>query len=126
MKASLAFSPDLEKKCLCSTIQRNCRGFTDGLLCRPAGYVFEHYRKRSNPNKAYQQVWASLFTERAVTYRLQNGFDHRKVYLSVVVQKRVFPQAAGILFTADPVTSHRKVSSIDANFGLVRPWSPAW
>lgn len=64
------------------------------------------------------RCWASLFTERAVIYRLQNGFDHRKVYLSVVVQKMVFPQAAGILFTADPVTSNRKVSSIDASFGL--------
>ncbi|WPB80979.1 phosphoenolpyruvate synthase [Archangium violaceum] len=64
------------------------------------------------------KCWASLFTDRAVTYRLQNGFDHRKVHLSVVVQKMVFPQAAGILFTADPVTSNRKVSSIDAGFGL--------
>jgi phosphoenolpyruvate synthase/pyruvate phosphate dikinase len=64
------------------------------------------------------QCWASLFTERAVTYRLQNGFDHRKVQLAVVVQKMVFPQAAGILFTADPVTSNRKVLSIDASFGL--------
>jgi phosphoenolpyruvate synthase/pyruvate phosphate dikinase len=64
------------------------------------------------------KCWASLFTERAVIYRLQNGFDHRKVYLSVVVQKMVFPQAAGILFTADPVTSNRKVLSIDASFGL--------
>ena len=69
----------------------------------------------------YQHIskcWASLFTERAVIYRLQNGFDHRKVYLSVVVQKMVFPQAAGILFTADPVTGNRKVLSIDASFGL--------
>ncbi len=64
------------------------------------------------------KCWASLFTERAVIYRLQNGFDHRNVYLSVVVQKMVFPQAAGILFTADPVTSNRKVLSIDASFGL--------
>ena len=64
------------------------------------------------------KCWASLFTERAVIYRLQNGFDHRKVYLSVVVQTMVFPQAAGILFTADPVTGHRKVVSIDASFGL--------
>jgi phosphoenolpyruvate synthase/pyruvate phosphate dikinase len=68
--------------------------------------------------KHISKCWASLFTERAVTYRLQNGFDHRKVYLSVVVQKMVFPQAAGILFTADPVTSNRKVLSIDASFGL--------
>ncbi|MEH1960592.1 MAG: phosphoenolpyruvate synthase [Nostoc sp.] len=69
----------------------------------------------------YQHIskcWASLFTERAVIYRLQNGFDHRKVHLSVVVQKMVFPQVAGILFTADPVTSNRKVLCIDASFGL--------
>jgi len=64
------------------------------------------------------RCWASLFTDRAVMYRLQNGFDHRKVQLSVVVQKMVFPQAAGILFTADPVTANRKVLSIDASFGL--------
>ncbi len=68
--------------------------------------------------KHISQCWASLFTERAVIYRLQNGFDHRKVHLSVVVQKMVFPQAAGILFTADPVTGNRKVLSIDASFGL--------
>jgi rifampicin phosphotransferase len=64
------------------------------------------------------KCWASLFTQRAVTYRLQNGFDHRKVHMSVVVQKMVFPQASGILFTADPVTSNRRVLSIDASFGL--------
>jgi len=68
--------------------------------------------------KHISQCWASPFTERAVTYRLQHGFDHRKVQLAVVVQKMVFPQAAGILFTADPVTAHRKVVSIDASFGL--------
>jgi len=62
--------------------------------------------------------WASLFTERAVTYRLQNGLDHRKVHMAVVVQRMVFPQAAGILFTADPVTGNRKVASVEASFGL--------
>src|ERR1022692_1503159 len=55
------------------------------------------------------RCWASLFTERAVTYRLRNGFDHRKVRMAVVVQQMVFPQAAGLPFTADPVTSNRKV-----------------
>ena len=68
--------------------------------------------------KHISKCWASLFTERAVTYRIQNGFDHRKVHLAVVVQKMVFPQVAGILFTADPVTGNRKVLSIDASFGL--------
>ena len=64
------------------------------------------------------KCWASLFTDRAVIYRIQNGFDHRKVHLSVVIQKMVFPEAAGIMFTADPITSNRKVLSIDASFGL--------
>jgi phosphoenolpyruvate synthase/pyruvate phosphate dikinase len=64
------------------------------------------------------KCWASLFSERAVTHRLQNGFDHRKVRLAVVVQKMIFPQVAGILFTADPFTGNRKVLSIDASFGL--------
>lgn len=64
------------------------------------------------------KCWASLFTDRAVIYRMQNGFDHRQVYLSVIVQKMVFPQASGILFTADPITSNRKLLSIDASFGL--------
>jgi phosphoenolpyruvate synthase/pyruvate phosphate dikinase len=65
-----------------------------------------------------RRCWASLFTERAVTYRLRNGFDHRKVHMAVVVQQMVFPQAAGILFTADPVTGNRKVASVEASFGL--------
>src|SRR5882672_8648715 len=64
------------------------------------------------------RCWASLFTERAVTYRLRNGFDHRKVHMAVVVQRMVFPQAAGMLFTADPVTGNRKVASVEASFGL--------
>ncbi|WP_066397926.1 phosphoenolpyruvate synthase [Neobacillus mesonae] len=65
-----------------------------------------------------KKCWASLFTDRAVIYRIQNGFDHRQVYLSVIVQRMVFPQASGILFTADPITSNRKLLSIDASFGL--------
>jgi rifampicin phosphotransferase len=68
--------------------------------------------------KHVSRCWASLFTERAVTYRLRNGFDHRKVQMAVVVQQMLFPQAAGVLFTADPVTGNRKVVSVEASFGL--------
>ena len=64
------------------------------------------------------RCWASLFTERAVTYRLQNGYDHRKVFMGVVVQQMVFPELAGILFTTDPVTSNRKDVVVEASFGL--------
>ncbi|MGK8428271.1 phosphoenolpyruvate synthase [Bacillus cereus] len=70
--------------------------------------ILQHVRK----------CWGSLFTERAVTYRMQNGFEHNQVSICVVIQKMVFPEASGILFTADPITSNRKVLSIDASFGL--------
>jgi phosphoenolpyruvate synthase/pyruvate phosphate dikinase len=68
--------------------------------------------------KHISKCWASLFTDRAVIYRMQNEFDHKKVHLSVVIQKMVSPSAAGIMFTADPITSNRKLLSIDASFGL--------
>jgi pyruvate,water dikinase len=73
------------------------------------------------PTEILQHVsrcWASLFTERAVTYRRRSGIDHRTVHMAVVVQRMVFPQASGILFTADPVTGNRKVSTVDAGLGL--------
>ncbi|MFD3329801.1 rifamycin-inactivating phosphotransferase [Streptomyces sp. NPDC058701] len=64
------------------------------------------------------RCWASLFTERAVVYRRRNGIDDRTVHMAVVVQEMVFPDASGILFTADPVTGNRKVATVDAGFGL--------
>ncbi|MGW7313878.1 rifamycin-inactivating phosphotransferase [Streptomyces sp. NPDC054865] len=64
------------------------------------------------------RCWASLFTERAVAYRRRNGIDDRTVDMAVVVQRMVFPHAAGVLFTADPVTGNRKVATVDAGLGL--------
>ncbi|MFJ4868403.1 rifamycin-inactivating phosphotransferase [Streptomyces sp. NPDC088757] len=64
------------------------------------------------------RCWASLFTERAVTYRRRNGIDHRTVRMAVVVQRMAFPDAAGVLFTADPVTGDRRVATVDAGLGL--------
>ncbi|MGW1747059.1 rifamycin-inactivating phosphotransferase [Streptomyces sp. NPDC002092] len=79
------------------------------------------YLNVMGPTAVLQHVsrcWASLFTERAVTYRQRNGIDHRTVLMAVVVQRMVFADAAGILFTADPVTGNRKVATVDAGFGL--------
>src|SRR5204862_1009556 len=64
------------------------------------------------------RCWASLFTDRAVTYRQRTGIDHHTVQMAVVVQRMVHPDAAGILFTADPVSGNRKVATVDASFGL--------
>lgn len=68
--------------------------------------VVEHVRK----------VWASLFTERAVAYRRRH--DLGAAPMAVVVQELVEARAAGILFTADPVTSNRKVATVEAVTGL--------
>jgi len=67
---------------------------------------------------AVRRCWISLFTDRAVLYRARSGFGHRGVRLSVVVQRLMDPEVSGILFTADPVSGHRGVVSIDAGFGL--------
>ena len=65
-----------------------------------------------------KRCWASLFTERAMVYRQRTGVDHRHVRMAVVVQRMVPAQAAGVLFTADPVSGHRRVAAIEAVFGL--------
>jgi phosphoenolpyruvate synthase/pyruvate phosphate dikinase len=83
-------------------------GQHDTYLNVPADAVLAHVRR----------CWASLFAERAVAYRLRNGVDHRTVRMAVVVQRMIFPRASGIMFTADPVTGNRRVTSIDAGFGL--------
>jgi len=65
-----------------------------------------------------RRCWISLFTDRAILYRVQHGFDHHEVQLAVVVQQQILPEVAGILFTADPITHRRDRVSIDAGFGL--------
>ncbi|MCJ7824428.1 MAG: hypothetical protein MUP44_05965, partial [Anaerolineales bacterium] len=67
---------------------------------------------------AIRRCWVSLFTDRAIMYRIQNSFSHREVALSVVVQQMIPSETSGILFTADPLTGHRHTLTIDASFGL--------
>lgn len=64
------------------------------------------------------RCWASLFTDRAIVYRVQNGFDHKEVKLAVIVQEMIMADMSGVMFTADPISSNRKVISIDACCGL--------
>jgi pyruvate,water dikinase len=70
--------------------------------------VLEHVRR----------CWASLFTERAVTYRLRNGIAGASTQMAVVVQLMVDADAAGVLFTADPVSGNRTISAVEATYGL--------
>lgn len=65
-----------------------------------------------------RNCWASLFTDRAILYRIQNKIEHEQVLMSVVVQDMVLPEVSGIMFTADPISGHRGIISIDAGYGL--------
>ncbi|MET4539977.1 phosphohistidine swiveling domain-containing protein [Arthrobacter bambusae] len=68
--------------------------------------------------EAVSRCWASLWTDRAVTYRTTNGIDHASVTLAVVVQEMVDSATAGVMFTANPVTGNRHQTVIDASPGL--------
>jgi rifampicin phosphotransferase len=68
--------------------------------------------------EAVRRCWASLWTARAIAYRTQHSIDHESVSLAVVVQLLVPAEAAGILFTADPVTGQRDRLVISAAWGL--------
>ena len=67
---------------------------------------------------AVRRCWASLWTDRAVAYRADAGIPHAGTQLAVVVQRMVDAQAAGVLFTADPISGRRSRSVLDAAPGL--------
>jgi pyruvate,water dikinase len=64
--------------------------------------------------------FASLFTDRALSYRVDNGFDHLSVYLSVGVQKMVRSDlaSAGVMFSIDPESGFRDAVYITGAYGL--------
>ena len=68
--------------------------------------------------EAVRNCWASLWTDRAVSYRANLGIDQRSVQLAVVVQRQIEAEVAGVLFTANPLTGKRRQAVIDANPGL--------
>ncbi len=80
--------------------------------------TFLNVKGLKNICEAIVKCWASLFNERAVAYRIKNGFPHDKVTIAVVVQKMVNSEVSGVLFTADPMTSDRFTTVIEAVRGL--------
>jgi len=65
-----------------------------------------------------RQCWASLFTARAIFYRVENKFPHEKVKISVIVQRMVQSDVSGNMFTVDPVTNDKERIVIEAVWGL--------
>ncbi|MBP2320265.1 pyruvate,water dikinase [Kibdelosporangium banguiense] len=67
---------------------------------------------------AVRRCWASLWTDRAFSYRATNEIDNSSVQLAVVIQRMVQSDVAGVMFTANPVTGRRHEYVIDASPGL--------
>jgi len=65
-----------------------------------------------------KECFASLFTDRAIFYRIQKGFDHLSVALSAAVQLMVYSKASGVMFTLDVTNGDRSVVLIEAGYGL--------
>ncbi len=73
-----------------------------------------------NVINAIRSAFASLFTDRAISYRVDKGFDHFSIALSVGVQKMIRSDkgASGVMFTLDTETGFRNVVEINASYGL--------
>lgn len=67
---------------------------------------------------AVQQCWSSLWTDRAIQYRHDRGIDADDITIAVVIQKMVQSDAAGVMFTANPISGDRQETVIDAGLGL--------
>ena len=65
-----------------------------------------------------KRCWSSLYTARAIAYRIEQGYRHEDVYMSVCIQKMVNARAAGVMFTLNPINGDRSKVAIDASWGL--------
>lgn len=65
-----------------------------------------------------RRCFASLFTARAIAYRLRMNFDHRNVAISIGIQKMANAATAGVMFTLNPTSGDRSTIAINANFGF--------
>jgi phosphohistidine swiveling domain-containing protein len=80
--------------------------------------TYLNVRGRSALLDAVQRCWSSLWTPRALDYRLRQGIDPSAISLAVVVQVMVPAEASGIMFTANPISGARDEIAIDAAWGL--------
>ncbi|MCD4720553.1 MAG: phenylphosphate synthase subunit beta [Desulfobacula sp.] len=67
---------------------------------------------------ATHKCWASLFTDRAIIYRMRANFPQDDVLISVGIQKMVNSKSAGVMFTLDPVTGDTSKITMEANWGF--------
>lgn len=80
--------------------------------------TFLNVQGEANLLEKVKEAWASLFTARAIFYRVTNKFDHFKVGIAVPVQRMVQSDCSGVMFSLDPVTNDKTKVVVDAIYGL--------
>ncbi len=80
--------------------------------------TYLNIRGLSNLIKAVQKCWASLYTPRAIYYRVKNNFPHEKVLIAVIVQRMVKSEKSGVIFSINPATNNEDEIIIEAGWGL--------
>ena len=80
--------------------------------------TFLNVMGREALEEAVLACWSSLWTARAIGYRLRNGIPHMQVGMAVIVQEMADARASGVMFTANPVTGLRGEVIIEATLGL--------
>ena len=107
----------IDGKEIISFVNNNSRNVKFQISEKSAYYIV-NVKGEENLIDAVKKCWASLFTARAIYYREKNKFKHKDVLISVVVQKMVNSDTAGVAFTANPVTNDLKEMIIEGSFGL--------
>ena len=72
----------------------------------------------NNVIQSVKECYASLFTDRAIFYRIQKGFNHVDVALSAIVQMMCYSESSGVIFTMDPTNGDESLVLIEASYGL--------
>lgn len=80
--------------------------------------TFLNIRGNNHLIEAVKHCWASLYTARAIYYRVKNNFPHEKVLISVIVQKQIQSDKAGVIFSVNPVNNNENEILIEAGFGM--------
>jgi len=80
--------------------------------------TFLNIKGATNLIDAVRSCWASLYTARAIYYRVKKGFKHEDVLICVIVQKMIDSDKSGVMFTINPVDNDKGKISIDSAWGL--------
>ncbi|HYB84768.1 MAG TPA: phosphoenolpyruvate synthase [archaeon] len=80
--------------------------------------TYLNIRGTANVIQSVKECYASLFTDRAIFYRAQKGFDHMEVALSAIVQMMCFSESSGVMFTMDPTNGDESIVLVEGSYGL--------